>query len=283
MPSVITLTTDFGLGDGYVASMKGAILSINPEANIVDISHEIKPQDIHQAAFVLATSARYFPPQTIHVVVVDPGVGTVRPAIIVKTAFGYFVTPDNGSLSYVLKPYLVSPPASQRSVSVKTGFKSDIGLEAVRITGRSYCQSPVSNTFHGRDIFAPVAACLSLGKNPLDFGEPADGIEMLALTSPKKNADGSLNGHIIHIDNFGNLISDITSKDIPQNRDSIVIEAGNKSITGISNSYAEGKELLACIGSSGYLEIAVKNGSAASLLALKTGDEVKLCDFVKRS
>ncbi|HAS27837.1 MAG TPA: S-adenosyl-l-methionine hydroxide adenosyltransferase [Dehalococcoidia bacterium] len=276
MPSVITLTSDFGLCDGYVASMKGVILGINPQANIVDISHLIKPQDIHQAAFVLGTTVRHFPPQTIHLVVVDPGVGTDRPALIVKTAFGYFVTPDNGSLSYLLKPYLKDSLSAKSSVSVKQGFKEELSLEVIKVTKSDFIQSNISNTFHGRDIFAPLAAYLSLGSKPADFGEQAETIEMLSLSSPQKNADGSLTGHIIHTDNYGNLITDITSADISQKRDSLVIEMGNERIKGISNTYAEGKGLLACIGSSGYLEIAVKNGSAASLLAVKTGDAVKL-------
>jgi S-adenosylmethionine hydrolase len=279
MRSVITLTSDFGLSDCYVASMKGVILSINPEANIVDISHEIKPQDIHQAAFVLATAAGFFPPRAIHVVVVDPGVGTERSAIIVKTALGYFVTPDNGSLSYVLKPFLISPSTAKGSVPVKTGFKDELALEAVRITDRSYCQSPVSNTFHGRDIFAPAAAHLSIGENLSDFGEEADTIEMLPLSQPHINADGSITGQIIHIDNFGNLVTDITSSDIVVDMDSVVIKVGKEHIKGISKTYAGGADLLAYIGSGGYLEIAVKNGNAASLLALKTGDAVKLCDL----
>jgi S-adenosylmethionine hydrolase len=279
MRSVITLTSDFGLCDGYVASMKGAILGISPEASIVDISHEIKPQDIHQAAFVLATAVPHFPPKTIHVVVVDPDVGTERPAIIVKTVSGYFVTPDNGSLSYVLKPYLIHPQPSGGSVSVKTGFKSELALKVIKITDRSFCQSPVSNTFHGRDIFAPAAAYLSIGKNLFDFGEEAETIEMLALTAPQNNPDGSVTGHIIHIDHFGNLITDITSSDITQKRDSAVIEVGKEHIKGINKTYAAGPDLLAYIGSSGYLEIAVKNGHAASQLAVKTGDAVKLCDL----
>jgi len=278
MRSVITLTSDFGLCDCYVASMKGLILSINPEANIVDISHEIKPQDIHQAAFVLAAAAGYFPPESIHVVVVDPGVGTERSAISVKTAFGSFVTPDNGSLSYVLKPFLISPSTSKGSVSVKTCFKDELALEAVRITDRSYCQSPVSNTFHGRDIFAPAAAHLSIGENLFDFGEEADTIEMLPLSQPHINADGSITGQIIHIDSFGNLVTDVTVPDITMEHNSVIIEVGSKRIKGISKTYAEGEKLLAYIGSGGYLEIAVKNGSAACLLAVKKGDAVKLCD-----
>ena len=283
MPFVITLTSDFGLCDGYVASMKGVILGVSPQATIVDISHLIKPQDIYQAAFVLGTTVRYFPPETVHLVVVDPGVGTERSALIVKTTLGCFITPDNGSLSYVLKPYLVSPLPVKSSVSVRTGFKDEIALEVIKVTKSGFLQSDISNTFHGRDIFAPLAAYLSLGRKPAEFGDEAETIEMLPLSSPQKNADGSLTGHIIHIDNFGNLISDINSEDIPQNSDFIVIEVGNEHIKGISNTYAEGKELLACIGSSGYLEIAVKNGSAASLLALKTGDAVKLCDYTQRS
>ncbi|MDD4924757.1 MAG: SAM-dependent chlorinase/fluorinase [Dehalococcoidales bacterium] len=278
MRSVITLTTDFGLCDGYVASMKGVILRISPQVNIVDISHLIKPQDIHQAAFVLGTTVGYFPPETIHLAVVDPGVGTERPAIIVKTAFGYFVTSDNGSLSYVLKPYLITPLKAKGSVSVKAGFKAELALEVVKITSSGFLPSGISNTFHGRDIFAPAAAYLSLGKTPSDFGEPAGTIDMRPLSQPHVNPDGSISGHIIHIDNFGNLITDITVSDITQDYNSVVIEVGKERIKGIVNTYAAVAGLLACIGSSGYLEIAVKNGSAASLLAVKTGDAVKLSD-----
>ncbi len=282
MRPIITLTTDFGLLDGYAASMKGVILGINPQVNIVDISHQIKPQDIHQAAFILGTTAHYFPPETVHLVVVDPGVGTERAAIIVKTACGCFVTPDNGSLSYVLKPYLLNPLPDDGRVFVKAGFKAELALEAVRITEGHFRQSGISNTFHGRDIFAPAAAYLSLGKNLSEFGEPAETIEMLPLPHPHINADGSISGHIIHIDNFGNLITDIISSDIVTDSDSVVIEVANQSIKGIRNTYAEGEELLACIGSSGYLEIALKNGSAASVLAVKTGDKVKLFNSQRR-
>ena len=137
MPSVITLTSDFGLCDCYVASMKGVILGVSPQATIVDISHLIKPQDIYQAAFVLGTTVRYFPPETVHLVVVDPGVGTDVPPLSLKP-LRVFITPDNGSLSYVLKPYLVSP-LPQKQVSVRTGFKDEIALEVIKVTKAVFC------------------------------------------------------------------------------------------------------------------------------------------------
>jgi S-adenosylmethionine hydrolase len=276
MRSIITLTSDFGLHDGYVAAMKGVILSINPEAVLIDICHTIEPQNIHQAAFILGTTARYFPSDTVHLIVVDPDVGTERPAIVVKAPFGYFVTPDNGSLSYVLQPYLVEPVLVNKPVPVSEAFKSDFALEVVKITSTKFWKTSVSSTFHGRDIFAPVAAALSMGERLENFGERANTVEMLPLARPEKHSDGSLTGNIIHIDGFGNLITSISADDIRLSQKPPVIRVGGEVIEGISRTYAEGSGLLAYTGSSGYLEIAVRGGSASSMLNARVGDRVEL-------
>ena len=272
MAGIITLTTDFGLTDAYVAAMKGVILSINPQANLIDICHTIKPQNIPQAAFVLSMAYRFFPKKTIHLVVVDPGVGSERRAIILRTPSADFVAPDNGVLSYVIQQSLAKPMADKvNRQQVELGPE----LEAVAITKPEFWRSPVSSTFHGRDIFAPVAARLSLGFPPISFGEAINSVTMLPLPHPYQASDGSLVGHILHIDSFGNLITNIKSDDLPQTKGAITIEVGNQLISGLSRTYAEGEGLLALIGSSGYLEIALTGGSACALLAAEVGNEVR--------
>jgi len=257
MDAIITLTTDLGMTDAYVAAMKGVMLSINPEAKLIDICHTIKPQNVLQAAFVLSTAYRFFPEKTIHLVVVDPGVGTERRAIILRTPLADFVAPDNGVLSYVIQ-------------------KSSTKLEAVAITEPQFWRSPVSPTFHGRDVFAPVAARLSLGLPPIDFGEEVTSVTVLPLPHPYRASDGALVGHILHIDGFGNLITDIKSGVLSKAEQTITIEVGNHRISGLSHTYAEGKGLLALIGSSEYLEIALKEGSASALLNAEVGNKVKI-------
>ena len=274
MRPVITLTSDFGLNDGYVASMKGVILGINPEVTLVDICHNTSPQNINQASFIIGTTARHFSPGTIHIVVVDPGVGTKRSAIIAKTPFGYFITPDNGSLSYLLQPYLVKPVDSIGPVSVFEAFTPDLNLDVVKITNSRFWRTNASNTFHGRDIFAPVAAALSLGERLENFGERASTIEMLPLPQPGIYSNGNITGNIIHIDTFGNLVTNIQSADVRSNK--YLIRVGSEVIKGLSRTYADSGGLLAYIGSNGYLEIALRGGNACSLLDAKIGDEVRL-------
>jgi len=276
MGAVITLTTDFGLQDAYVASMKGVILGINPEASLVDICHAIKPQNISQAAFVLSTAYRYFPRKTIHLVVVDPDVGGRRRAIILRTPTASFVAPDNGVLSYIIQQSLIEPVAKKGRLLIKGGMKPGENIEVVHITNPRFWRSPVSPTFHGRDIFAPVAAALSLGFPPIEFGELLASVEMLPMPGPGKRPDGSLTGHVIHIDNFGNLITDVGSEDLPPAEKVDTIEVGNRLISRLVRTYSEGSGLIAVIGSGGYLEISLRGGNAASLLDAKIGDEVKL-------
>ena len=279
MGAIITLTTDFGLSDAYVAAMKGVILGINPEAKLVDICHTIKPQNIPQAAFVLSTAYQFFPQKTIHLVVIDPGVGTERRAIILRTPSATFVAPDNGVLSYVIQE------SSAKTIDDNTNSERrelEPGLEAVALTKAEFWRTPVSATFHGRDIFAPVAALLSLGFPPINFGEAITSLTMLPLPQPHRRPDGSLVGHILHIDNFGSLITDIKGSDLPPTKESITVEVGNHVISGLSRTYAEGGGLLTLIGSSGYLEVSLKGGSASAFLDAKVGSEVRLMATTKR-
>ncbi len=276
MSTIITLTTDFGLSDAYVAAMKGVILGINPQVKIIDICHFIKPQNIAQAAFVLSTAYPYFPKKTVHMVVVDPGVGAERRAIILRAPSADYVAPDNGVLSYVIGQSLAKPVMEEGRVSLLGETKPGADIEVVAITNPKFWRSPVSATFHGRDIFAPVAAMLSLGFPPIEFGEPIDSVRVLPLPRPSQRPDGTLAGHILHVDNFGNLITDIKSDDLSLKAEHITIEVGGQLIFGLERTYAEGSGLLAVIGSSGYLEVSLRGGSACSLLDVRVGDEVRL-------
>ena len=263
MAAIITLTTDFGYADGYVAVMKGVILGINPDARLVDITHSVRPQDISSTAFVIGNVYRSFPEGTIHLVVIDPGVGTRRKPLILKTPFAYFIAPDNGVLSYIINDYA---DRSQHIINIASL------VEAVVISNTAYSRQPVSNTFHGRDIFAPVAAHLSLGIPLSKFGRPLTSINIIELPRPCRMADGSLTGEIIHIDNFGNLISCIREKDISGRE--VKITVGGKTISGLSTTYAGSRKLIALFGSSGYLEIAFRDGNAAEYLKATVGNQV---------
>ena len=273
MSAIITLTTDFGLTDAYVAAMKGVILGINPEAKLIDICHSIKPQNIPQAAFVLSTAYQFFPQKTVHLVVVDPGVGTKRRAIILRTPSADFIAPDNGVLSYVIQESSAKPAADNVNLQE---IELEPGLEAVAITKPQFWRTPISSTFHGRDLFAPVAALLSLGFPPIDFGEAITSLTMLPLPQAHRRPDGSLVGHVLHIDNFGNLITNIKGSDLLLAKQSITVEIGNHVISGLSRTYAEGQGLLTLIGSSGYLEVSLKGGSASAFLEAEVGSEVRL-------
>ena len=244
---VITLTTDFDLSDPYVGEMKGVILSINPEAKVVDITHGVKPGDVFEASMMLKESFSYFPRGTVHVVVVDPGVGTQRRPIVVVTEDYLFVAPDNG----VLWPVICK----------------DKGKKIVHLKNPEFFRHPVSNTFHGRDIFAPVAAHLSLDKNPLDMGPEIE--DPVKLKTPSLQIDSSkLKGQVIRVDRFGNLITNIDAvtlnRYLGSETDEADIEVGSLRIKGISTAYGDVpiNHELALIGSSGFLEIAVNQGRA---------------------
>ncbi|PPD58004.1 SAM hydrolase/SAM-dependent halogenase family protein [Dehalogenimonas etheniformans] len=277
MSGIITLTTDFGDTSGYAAALKGVILGIAPDVQIVDISHQIAPQNIFEAAFLLSTVYRCFPHYTVHLVVVDPGVGTDRKIIALKTSEGKFIGPDNGVLSYAVKNYVRD--AAITSSSLLQGELSN-GAKAVTVTNSPHFRHPVSDTFHGRDIMAPVAAMLSKGFELTAFGEPLERLTMLDLPQAVKEPGGTVIGHIILIDRFGNMITDVRESDLPQGGE-LRLELGKKVVSGLKKTYSEGIGLMALIGSSGYLEIAVNGGSAAAVTNLKVGDVVKV--FSKQS
>ncbi|XUX00266.1 MAG: SAM-dependent chlorinase/fluorinase [Dehalogenimonas sp.] len=272
MSGIITLTTDFGDSSGYAAAMKGAILSIAPDVQIVDISHRVAPQNVFEAAFLLSTVYRCFPRYTVHLVVVDPGVGTDRKIIALKTSEGTFIGPDNGVLSYAVKDYVRD--AAKTSSSLLQGELSN-GAKAVTVTNSRHFRHPVSDTFHGRDIMAPVAAMLSKGFELAAFGDPLERLTMLDLPQAIKEPGGAVIGHIILIDRFGNMITDVRESDLPQGGE-LRLELGKNVVSGLKKSYSEGFGLMALIGSSGYLEIAVNGGSAAVATNLKVGDVVKV-------
>jgi S-adenosylmethionine hydrolase len=275
MNSIITLTTDFGYDDAYVAAVKGAILSINPEANIIDINHSIKPQDILQAAFILSVAYRYFPKQTVHMAIVDPGVGSERRGIILKTPSAIFVAPDNGILSYIVDDLfsVENPSLTEQSHDLKEiVFKK--GLEAAAITDPRFWRHPVSSTFHGRDIFAPVAAGLSLDISPYEFGEKINSLHVLPIPKPSLDPEGNLVGRVLHVDRFGNLVTNIKSSHLPGK--DILIEVTGHCIQGISDYYAQNKGIMAIVGSSGYLEVSLRDGSARDFLCTAVGDEIKV-------
>jgi len=275
MSSIITLTTDFGYDDAYVGAVKGAILSINPAANIIDVSHTIGPQNILQAAFILSAAYRYFPKDTIHMAIVDPGVGSERQGIILKTPSATFVAPDNGILSYIIDDLFSiegQEPPEQTPDLREVVFKK--GLEAAAITDPRFWRHPVSSTFHGRDVFAPVAAGLSLGISLYEFGEKINSLHIFSVPKPYSDPDGSLIGKVLHIDHFGTLITNIKSGDLPGKN--VVVEVAGYCTQGITDYYAQREGVMAIMGSSGYVEISVRDGSACDFLGAAVGDEVRV-------
>jgi S-adenosylmethionine hydrolase len=275
MSPIVTLTTDFGYDDPYVAAVKGAILNINPAASIVDVTHSVRPQDILQAAFILNVAYRCFPKQTVHVAIVDPGVGSERRGVILKTSSALFVAPDNGILSYIIDDLF---SIEDSSVTEQTQSLTEIvfkkGLEAAAITDPRFWRHPVSPTFHGRDIFAPVAAGLSLGISPFEFGEKINSLHIFPVPKPSVDPDGCVVGQVVHVDRFGNLITDIRSNSLPGKN--ITIEVAGRRIQGTSDYYAQAEGIIAMVGSSGYLEISLRDGSACDFLDIGLGGEIRV-------
>ena len=265
---VITLLSDFGLSDSYVGAMKGVIYSICPGANVVDITHEVPPQDLLQGAFLLSAAWRFFPSGTIHVAVVDPGVGTERKPLLVRTRDHFFLAPDNGLLSLVL-------PDENAEVAPFQAYQAAVppGVEAFALTNSAYWLHPVSNTFHGRDIFVPAAANLLLGAAPGDMGERVEKMVRLAVPKPQWQ-DGSLTGYVLHLDRFGNIVTNIVMQDIAEVSGGIEIEVGKMKISRFSNTYGDTSDLTALIGGQGYLEVALPNGNAALELGVRVQDRV---------
>jgi S-adenosylmethionine hydrolase len=266
-PPIITLTTDFGLSDAYVGAMKGALLGVNPRAAIVDISHDVRPQQIAQAAYLTQSAWPYFPDGTIHVAVVDPGVGTERRAVVIETPRGRFLGPDNGVLSAAL-PDEARPAGDPAPVALPAGYR------AFEITNPGYVRLPVSATFHGRDVFAPAAAHLSLGVQLEELGARIERVVALPPLRAPRMGDGSLAGRVVHIDRFGNLITDIRAEDVPAL--DVVVEIGRQRVRGLVATYAQGTSLCALIGSAGFVEVALPNGNAAREVGCGIGDAATL-------
>jgi S-adenosyl-L-methionine hydrolase (adenosine-forming) len=256
---IITLTTDFGASDHLVGSMKGVILNINPAARIVDINHNVVPFDVLDGALSLANAYKYFPSRTIHVVIVDPGVGTERRPILVSGEKQFFVAPDNGVLSMIFE---------REACTVR------------HITSEHYFQNPISPTFHGRDIFAPTAGWLSKTLQTEAFGEVIT--DFVRFTMPKAKSSGqAVKGIILRVDAFGNLMTNLMAEDIPIGAlegGAIKLAVNGKQVLKFARTFASGNpgEPIAVLGSAGYVEIAVNRGSAARTLGVNRGAEVTL-------
>src|SRR5271166_3892625 len=259
-PRVVTFTTDFGLQDPFVGIMHGVVLNIHPETRIVDICHAIPSFDVQDAAWTIAQAYRFFPPRSVHVIVVDPGVGSARRPILAETDDYIFVAPDNGVLSLI--------EARESKFTVR------------HITSDRYFLQPVSQTFHGRDIFAPVAGWLSKGVAPAEFGPEVSDYVRLPLPAVERVGENSLRGVVLKVDKFGNLITNISEQDAPAlfeaSPPAFSLLIAGLTITRVCHSYAEGgaEEFFAIVGSSGYLEVAARQASAAEKLAAGVGTQV---------
>jgi S-adenosylmethionine hydrolase len=270
----IVLLTDFGLADAYVGTMKGVILSICPATAIVDLSHGVVPQDVAGGARLLATRYRYFPAESIFVAVVDPGVGSARRAIALKTPHGTFVAPDNGLVTGVLRDVGLPVPRAGGKVPLGPGIVAAETIDwlGVALTNRDFFLPEVSGTFHGRDVFAPVAAHLATGVPLASLGSPVR--DLVVLPSPEARREGNVvTGEVVAVDHFGNAITSIPASLLDGLAQPVVVAEGHE-ITGIVHHYAERPGPLALIGSDGHLEVAVNGGSAAKTLGLKVGDRV---------
>ncbi len=261
--SIITLITDFGVEDAYVGIMKGVVLSINPAAVFVDITHHINPQDIVQAAYIIKSSYKYFPKGTVHMMVVDPGVGTERAIVALEMMGQFFLTPDNGVLTLLMDEGEID--------------------SIVRVKNKRYFLKPLSQTFHGRDIFAPIGANISKGMAIKKLGPPLDRQELVHLNiqKPYISKQGELVGAVVSVDRFGNFTTNIDERCLkkfykPNHEKKLEIIIGENRIKGLSNSYSSVKHNhpLAIIGSFGYLEIALNHGNASRHFKTVKGDTI---------
>jgi len=257
---IITLTTDYGTNDHLVGVLKGVILRINPEVTIVDITHSVTPFDLLDGALAIASAYPYFPPRTIHVVVVDPGVGTERRPLLVSGQNQYFIAPDNGVLSGV--------------------FEKEQNFLVRHLTSEHYFLHPVSRTFHGRDIFAPVAGWLSKHWQPGSMGEEIADFKRFAMPKPK-DADGMLKGVVLKVDGFGNLVTNFRAEDLPADsfeRGEVKLQVGAHAVGRLVPTFAiaNAGEAVAYVGSSGYVEVGMNKGSASKTLGVGRGAPVVL-------
>lgn len=259
MERIITLMTDFGTKDGYVGTMKGVILGINPQCTLVDITHEIPPQGVFEGAFVLGNTYRSFPRGSIHLGVVDPEVGAHREALVVETEGYYFVGPDNGLFTWI--------------------YREEEVKQVVGIRTRDFFRKPISQTFHGRDIFAPIAAHLSVGRKPEEFGVRLDQWSEIDIPEPRVT-DKGLMGEVIHIDRFGNLITNLPRRllDPLASQGVLQIHIKGRRISGLKAAYVEAKkgELMAIFDSFDLLEISLMGDSAGEALKAAKGERIEL-------
>ena len=259
---IVTLTTDFGLNDHFVGTLKGVILDITPDAQIVDICHSVQAFDVLDGALTLAQSYSHFPNGTVHLVVVDPGVGTERRPIIASTERHHFVAPDNGVLSLV--------------------YAREERLHVRQVTSDHYFLQPVSNTFHASNIFEPISAYLAKGVDSAKFGEEITDFVRFSAPKPKPVDAKTLRGVVLKVDRFGNLVTNITPQDAPllfqPQPPPFKLTVGKREITEMHTVYAEGApgEVFGILGSMGYLEIAANRGAAAQIIAAGKGSEVSL-------
>jgi S-adenosyl-L-methionine hydrolase (adenosine-forming) len=258
---VITLTTDFGLNDHFVGAMKGVIVDIVPDVQIVDISHAVQAYDVLDGALAISQAYSYFPNGTIHVVVVDPGVGTARRPILATSDGYHFVAPDNGVLSMV--------------------YAKEERMHVRHISSEHYFRQPISNTFHGRDIFAPVAAYLAKLVDTHKFGDEIEDYVRFAAPRPKPAGENRLRAVVLKVDRFGNLITNVTPQDAPAlfaESATFKITVGTREITDIRQNFAEGApgEVFAILGSMGYLEIVANRAAAAQITGAGKGSEVSI-------
>jgi S-adenosylmethionine hydrolase len=258
---IITLTTDYGTNDHLVGVLKGVLLKINPELTIVDITHNVSPYDLLDGALTIGAAYSYFPARTIHLVVVDPGVGTDRRPLLVTAQNQYFVAPDNGVLSLVYE-------------------READNLVVRHATAEHYFLQPISKTFHGRDIFAPVAAWLSKGWQTSAMGEEIEDFQRFVLPRAKAT-DGGAQGVVLRIDNFGNIMTNFRAEDLPEsasNGGGLHLKVGNHAVSRLVETFAMGDpdEPIAYMGSSGYLEVGMNKANAARKLAVSRGTAVTL-------
>lgn len=258
--AIITLTTDYGTNDHLVGTVKGVILKINPEATIIDITHNVAAFDLLDGALAIGAAYSYFPPRTIHIVVVDPGVGTERRPLLATADNQYFIAPDNGVLSLV--------------------YDRDPSVVVRHANAEHYFLQPVSKTFHGRDVFGPIAAWLSKGWQTAAMGEEIQDYKRFAIPKPKPS-DGVVKGIVMRVDNFGNLITNFRVEDLPEDalkHGKLAFQLGTHEISHFVETFSEGNanEAIAYVGSSGYVEIAVNKGNASRTLAMGRGKPVVL-------
>jgi S-adenosyl-L-methionine hydrolase (adenosine-forming) len=257
--TIITLTTDFGSADGYVGAMKGVILGIAPDVRLVDVSHEIAAQDVRGAGYVLGRAAAFFPRGTVHVAVVDPSVGSRRRPLLITTSQAIYIGPDNGLFTFAL---------------------DEAGAAVFELDRPKFWLPNISRTFHGRDIFAPVAAHVARGVAPHALGSLIGDPVRLPTAAPLRRADGHVAGHVIHVDRFGNLITDIPGGWVGENR--WCIEIAGRRISHFGTTYADATAgaLLILVSSAGTLEIAARDGNAAAQLGVRVGEAAILGPIV---